>query len=152
MSLPTLWLRALHTHSPAHIHTLVEQLGARNKWSVRPRVLPETGLGMLQLTDSALQDNYNLGEFPLSTAWVEIVMADGNRVEGAAQVMDDRIQVAEDLATCDAVLRHRLPGFEQVEQAVTDGMDALAQKNRERHAMLTRTRVDFSLLDSIDDD
>jgi alpha-D-ribose 1-methylphosphonate 5-triphosphate synthase subunit PhnG len=83
---------------------------------------------------------------------VEVVLADGGCVEGAAQVMDEGHRLAENLAVCDAVLRHRLPGCERVEAAVTQGMTTLSQRNRERQAMLASTRVDFSLLDSVDDD
>jgi alpha-D-ribose 1-methylphosphonate 5-triphosphate synthase subunit PhnG len=145
-------LRALHTRPAEHLHSLVDELARQSAWQVSPKALPQSGLGMLQLTDSALQDNFNLGEFPLSTAWVVIRLSDGRTVEGAAQVMDDRQQLAEHLAVCDAVLRHRLPGCERVEQEIAHGMEDLARLNRERQAMLVRTRVDFSLLDSIDDD
>jgi alpha-D-ribose 1-methylphosphonate 5-triphosphate synthase subunit PhnG len=152
MSLPTLWLRALHARPAQQLHTLVEQLGTQAGWQVRPKALPQSGLGMLQLTDSALQDNFNLGEIPLSTAWVEIALADGSSVEGAAQLMDESHQQAGNLAVCDAVLRHRLPGCELIEQEIAMGMEELAQRRRERQSMLARTRVDFSLLDRIDDD
>jgi alpha-D-ribose 1-methylphosphonate 5-triphosphate synthase subunit PhnG len=145
-------LRALHARPADELHALVHQLGQQAGWHVRNKALPQSGLAMLQLTDSALQDNFNLGEIPLSTAHVEIVLADGSSVEGAAQVMDEGHQLAENLAICDAVLRHRLPGCECIEQAVTEGMATLAQHNRERQAMLAGTRVDFSLLDSVDDD
>jgi alpha-D-ribose 1-methylphosphonate 5-triphosphate synthase subunit PhnG len=152
VSLPAPWLRALSAHPPEQLQALVNELADQGGWQISPKALPQSGLGMLQLTDSALQDNFNLGEFPLSTAWVVIRLADGRNVEGAAQVMDDRHQLAEQLAVCDAVLRHCLPGHERVEQAIAKGMATLARIDRERQAMLARTRVDFSLLDRLDDD
>lgn len=152
MTLPSLWLRALHTRPADHLHSLVRELGEQAGWRVRDKTLPQSGLAMLQLTDSALQDNFNLGEIPLSSAHVVISLADGSEVEGAAQVMGEGRQLAASLAVCDAVLRHRLPGFERVEDAVSQGMATLSQQHRERQSMLARTRVDFSLLDSVDDD
>jgi alpha-D-ribose 1-methylphosphonate 5-triphosphate synthase subunit PhnG len=146
------WQRALSTRPADQLQALVRQLVAQGDWQLRPKALPQTGLGMLQLTDSALQDNYNLGEFPLVSAWLVISLPDGRSVEGAAQLMDDRRALAEALAVCDAVLRHRLPGWELVEDQLAAGLAALEQQDRERDTMLARTRVDFSLLDAVDDD
>jgi len=152
MNHDTHWLRALLARPAERIQTLAQQLCEQGGWQLSPKALPQTGLGMLQLTDSALQDGYNLGEFPFSSAWLTITLPDGRRVEGAAQVMDDRVALAEALAVCDAVLRHCLPGREAVEDELSAGHADLITQQRERDAMLARTRVDFSLLDSNDDD
>jgi len=152
MSASRQWQRALSTRPVERLQALVRELVEQGDWQLQPKALPQTGLGMLQLTDSALQDNYNLGEFPLSSAWLVISLPDGRSVEGAAQLMDDRAGLAESLAVCDAVLRHRLPGWERIEDELATGLAALAAQDRERDAMLATTRVDFSLLDSVDDD
>ena len=146
------WLRALHSRPTADIQALSERLCRQGDWRIQPKTLTQAGLGMLQLRDSAHLDNYNLGEIPLASAWLVIELPSGETFEGAAQVMDDKPEIAEALAVCDAVLRHQLPGVEEVEAELARGFTALAQQARERRAMLARTRVDFSLLDSGDDD
>jgi alpha-D-ribose 1-methylphosphonate 5-triphosphate synthase subunit PhnG len=118
-------------------------------WKVRPKVLPQNGLGMLKMRDSALGDAYYLGEFPLSSCWVKVITDDHSEAEGAALVMDDRVEYAERLALCDAVLSARLPGWQAVANLILEGCSRRREINKERNAMLTRTRVDFSLLDDV---
>lgn len=121
-------------------------------WRIEPKALPQSGLGMLKLRDSAFCEPFYLGEFPLSTCWVRVTTQDGHVAEGAASVMDDRIAQAERLALCDAVLSARLPGWQSIENLLIRGQRLREQVARERKAMLARTRVDFSLLDDVGDE
>lgn len=152
MTTSTHWLRALRARPGKHIRTLAASLCEQGGWQLRHKTLPQAGLGMLQLADNALNDRYNLGEFPFASAWLAITLPDGRTVEGAAQIMDDDLALAEALAVCDAVLRHQLPGWEAVQDELAAGLARLDAEQRERAAMLARTRVDFSLLDASDDD
>lgn len=121
-------------------------------WKVTPKALPQEGLGLLKMRDSALGDAFYLGEFPLATCWLSITTKDGTSAEGAATVMDDRVERAEQMALCDAVLSARLPGWEAVEQLIEEGRDRRHSMARERKSMLAKTRVDFSLLDDVGED
>jgi len=121
-------------------------------WKVTPKALPQEGLGLLKMRDSALGDAFYLGEFPLATCWLSITTKDGTSAEGAATVMDDRIERAEQMALCDAVLSAHLPGWEAVEQLIEEGCERRHSTARERKSMLARTRVDFSLLDDVGED
>ena len=73
--------------------------------------------------------------------------AEGVIAEGAAQVMDDRVEVAEALALCDGVLSKRLPGWEQVNELLEKGQAVRESIKVERKQILASTQVDFSLLD-----
>ncbi len=119
---------------------------------IRPRALPQAGLGMLKLKDSALQDEFYLGEFPLASAWLEVSTKHGQRAEGAAQVMDDRVELAEALALCDAILSAQLPGWQQVAMLVDKGLAQQQHIQQQRKRILAHTQVNFSLLDDVGDD
>ena len=114
--------------------------------------LPQAGLGLLTLTDGAFHESYYLGEFPLSTCRVELVLPDGRRAEGGAQVMADDAELARSLAILDATLASRLPGWEQVSTHVESGAFQRSEENRRRCAMLAATRVDFALLGNNEED
>ncbi|MES9971824.1 MAG: phosphonate C-P lyase system protein PhnG [Candidatus Thiodiazotropha sp.] len=120
-------------------------------WKVTPKALSQSGLGMLKLRDTTLGDAFYLGEFPLASCWLSVTTDGGESAEGAALVMDERVDRAEQMALCDAVLSGRLPGWERVEALIEEGMDLRAQQSLERKAILARTRVDFSLLDDVGD-
>jgi alpha-D-ribose 1-methylphosphonate 5-triphosphate synthase subunit PhnG len=121
-------------------------------WKVTPKALPQSGLGMLKLRDSALGEAFYLGEFPLATCWLKVATEDGEIAQGAAMVMDDRVDRAEQMALCDAVLSARLPGWERVAALIEQGQSLRAEQAYERKAVLAATRVDFSLLDDVGDD
>lgn len=121
-------------------------------WQLAPRTLPQSGLGMLKMNDAAFEQPFYLGEFPLSSVHLEIRTDTGQVTEGAAQVMDERIELAEALAICDAVLAARLPGWERIAELLNEGIQQRAAMRDERRQMLTATRVDFSLLDDVGDD
>ncbi|MET4026412.1 alpha-D-ribose 1-methylphosphonate 5-triphosphate synthase subunit PhnG [Marinobacter sp. MBR-99] len=134
---------------------LTEALAAEisDQSEVRDVTLPQSGLGLLQLPDSALNDLYFLGEVPVSHANVEVVAPDGTRAEGGARLLDDRQSLARALAILDATLAARLPYHEQAMSLLAAGSEAVQQVQAERNAILAATRVDFSLLgDGSEDD
>jgi alpha-D-ribose 1-methylphosphonate 5-triphosphate synthase subunit PhnG len=104
---------------------------------------------MLQLEDGAYREPFFLGEFPLASAWVEITTPEGITAQGAAQVMDDDVELVETLAICDAILSARLPNWEKLAEMMERGEQAVAAKDRERKQMLAATQVDFSLLEDV---
>lgn len=144
------WVRALSAIPEGALASAVQNFP--DAWKVTPKALPQEGLGLLKFRDSALGDAFYLGEFPLATCWLSITTPDGVSAEGAAMVMDDRAERAEQMALCDAVLSSRLPGWETVAKLIEQGCEQLALKARERKSMLAKTRVDFSLLDDAGED
>ena len=146
----TEWVRALNIHPAEKLLSVTAELSSN--WTIRAKTLPQCGLGMLKLNDSAFEDAFYLGEFPLASAWLEIKTADGLVTEGAAQVMDDSVEIAEALALCDAVLSAPLPGWEKVARLLDEGMEMIQLTNLERKQMLASTQVNFSLLDDVGDD
>ncbi len=143
------WVKALSALPIERIITTGERLG--RTWTIKDKSLPQSGLGMLKLRDGALHEPFYLGEFPIATAWLVITTDDGQTVEGAAQVMDDTIELAKMLALFDAILANQLNGWEQAIEMVNEGMEIIHAIKIKRHAMLTKTHVDFSLLDSMGD-
>ncbi|MES9942478.1 MAG: phosphonate C-P lyase system protein PhnG [Candidatus Thiodiazotropha sp. 6PLUC7] len=141
------WVRALSAVPEEALASAVQNFP--NAWKVTPKALSQEGLGLLKFRDSALGDAFYLGEFPLASCWLSITTPDGVNAEGAAMVMDDRAERAEQMALCDAVLSSRLPGWEAVAKLIDQGCEQLALKARERKTMLAKTRVDFSLLDDV---
>ena len=146
----TEWISALKVLPIDNIVALTTKLS--ENWILRPKSVPQTGLGVMKLKDTAFNEAFYLGEFPLATSWLEVITPDGKKTEGAAHVMDDRVELAEALALCDAVLSAQLPGWEQVYNLVEQGVAINKKSNRERKMMLARTRVDFSLLDNVGGD
>lgn len=144
------WPRALATQSTQQLTAVLDEITVH--WTISPVQLPETGLAMLQLRDSAFNDPYFLGEIPLASAWVSIRTEDQQEYQGAAQLMDDDREMIEALAVCDAILAHRLPGWQALYQRVEIGMAALANEQQRRNAMLAKTRVDFALLNATEQD
>jgi len=144
------WASALSAVPKDSLSAVIDRFPS--SWKIRPKALPQAGLGMLKMRDSALGDAFYLGEFPLATCWVTVVTEAGDTAEGATLIMDDRIERAEQLALCDAVLSARLPGWQRVAELVELGVERRNEWARERKSMLARTRVDFSLLDDVGDD
>jgi len=66
--------------------------------------------------------------------------------------MDDNLEQSERLAICDAILSAQLPGYEEIDVLLLEGMNRRRQIEAERKSILARTRVDFSLLDDVGDD
>ncbi len=142
-------LTALNHAPETELSQLVKELSSG--WTLQPKALPESGLGLLKLKDCALGDEFYLGEFPLATCWLTVATDSGEIAEGAALIMDDRLAIAEQLAFCDAVLSAQLPGWEQVLELAKKGEAKRAELSIERKSLLAMTRVDFSLLDEADE-
>lgn len=142
----TLWISALMALPSNEFIDFTSKIS--EGWTLTPKCVPQSGLGMLQLKDSAFNETFYLGEFPMASAWLNVITDDGHKAEGAAQVMDDRVEVAESLALCDVILSAQLTGWEKVSMMVDKGLKLRDAKNKKRKMMLARTRVDFSLLDN----
>lgn len=138
------WIRALAAHPPASLIAFADEL--TNGCDVRFTRLPQAGLGLMTLTDGAFHEPYYLGEFPLSTCSIEIVLADGRKSAGGAQIMADDAELAQALAVLDGILAGRLPGWERIAEQVALGAARCAETDRRRRAMLATTRVDFAML------
>jgi len=145
----TNWVSALKTLPFNELLDTTTELSS--DWTLRPKSIPQSGLGMLKIKESAFNEQFYLGEFCLSSAWLEVTTPDGQVAEGAAQVMDDRVELAEALALCDAILSAQLPGWEKISSMIERGLIIRESTNNERKQMLTRTQVDFSLLDDAND-
>jgi len=144
------WMRLL---SGLDADKLVSEVGAVSSgWQISPKSLPQSGLAMLKLQDSAYCEPFYLGEIPLATAWLEIMTLEGSTAEGAARIMTDNIDLVQALAVCDAILANRLPGYERIVELIKQGQKICAQEEQRRKSMLAATRVDFSLLDAVGDD
>jgi len=144
----TNWISALKTLPFNELLATTTELSSN--WTLRPKSLPQSGLGMLKIKESAFNEKFYLGEFCLSSAWLEVTTPEGLVAEGAAQVMDDRVELAEALALCDAILSAQLPGWEQVSTMVEKGLSLREATRTDRKKMLADTQVDFSLLDDAD--
>jgi len=142
------WVSALKAVPTNDLLELINEL--TEGWILRAKSVPQSGLGMMQLKDSAFNEAFYLGEFPLASSWLEVTTTDGQKAEGAAQVMDDRIEVAEALALCDAILSSKLSGWERIYLMVERGIVINEKIKNERKTILARTRVNFSLLDNVE--
>jgi len=137
----------------------IQSITARisKNWIVRPVALPQAGLGLLKLQDGAFHESFYLGEFPLATAHIAVSTDVGgeavecNEVEGAASMMTDDGKLVEALALCDAVLTYQLDGWQEIQGLVMEGEAIEQRATIRRNAMLTKTRVKFSLLDDAGD-
>lgn len=139
------WIKAL---SRINRPDLIEQVhGLAKEWSIKPVSPPQSGLGALKFKESTLSEAFFLGEFPLSSVWIEITTQSGEVVQGAANVMDDDIEYAEALAICDAVLAAQLDGFDLVAALLHEGQRIFEERESARRKILSSTRVDFSLLE-----
>ena len=144
------WVRLLMAVDEQDVHQLAEKL--TKDWQLNYKSLPQSGLGMLKLRDGALHEPFYLGEIPIASAWVELTLPNGDKAEGAAQVMDDSQQLAEAIAVCDAILANKLSGHEAITALMQQGADSIAAEGANRKQILARTHVDFSLLDAAGDD
>lgn len=122
------------------------------QYTIEDIKLPQAGLGLMQVMDSVLNEGYFLGEIPLATAHVVLTDAQQNRTEGAAQIMHSEAALARAIAIIEAVVSARLAGHEAVTQLLARGLTVLTAQKSSRKKMLARTRVDFSLLSSTEED
>ena len=121
-------------------------------WQLRPRQVPTAGLAMLQMREGALGERYFLGEATLSTADLAVELADGRSAEGAARILADDAELAQDIAVCDAVLAAQLPGWERIAALVDEGLAVRHAENRIRRSILARTRVEFDVMTPQEDE
>lgn len=144
------WMRCWSAVPAGRVRELATALGER--YRVEDLQLPQAGLGLLPLTDSALGERYFLGEIPLAKAHVRLTDGNGATTEGAAVVMDDRITLVRALAILDAVAGAAWPGSEGAAALLREGEQAARAADVARRKLLSATRVDFSLLSSQEDD
>jgi len=146
----TQWPRLLLACPAASVRNLARSLCELH--AVQDIQLPQSGLALLKLCDSAQGDAYYPGEVPLAIARVRVTTADGKSCEGAAQLLDDRASLARAIAVLDAVLAAQMPGHEEAQALLASGQTRLAEQTAQRRALLASTRVDFSLLGTSDEE
>lgn len=117
-----------------------------DRYPVRPTSTPLAGLAMMRVTESVNGDAFNLGEIPLSSATIDLELPDGSSVSGGACIMVDDPELVTNLAICDAVLRHTVPGGEAILGLLALGRELLQQEQDIRQSILDRSQVRFSLL------
>ena len=139
------WIRALTAHPTKDLIALAEAL--THEAAVSLLQLPQAGLGLITLQESAFHDQFYLGEFPLSSCHVELQYAGGFSGAGSAQVMADDAELAKALAILDGILAHQLPGWQQALQYLQQGQVQRKQLDLQRKTILAKTRVDFATLD-----
>jgi alpha-D-ribose 1-methylphosphonate 5-triphosphate synthase subunit PhnG len=144
------WPRQLMAVPAAEVIAVAATLASQ--YQIEDVTLPQAGLALMQLRDSALNEAYYPGEIPLASARVMLTSKDGAQYEGAAQVMHDSATFARAVAVIDAVLAGNLPGSEAVEPLLDRGAALLTQQSITRKKMLARTRVDFALLGSTEEE
>lgn len=121
-------------------------------FEVRDVALPQAGLGLLNMRDSAFHESYFIGEMPVARSEVILRTSSGEETRGGAVIVDDRSQFARSIAILDAVLAGKLAGWEHAAELVEQGIEVRQLKDKERKKLLTATRVDFSLLGQEDDE
>ena len=145
----TQWIKALSQIKRLELVERVQNLA--KDWHIKPVTPPQSGLGALKLKESTMSEPFFLGEFPLSSVWIEISTPDGKAVQGAVNVMHDDVEYAEALAICDAVLAAELNGFHEINALLVQGLHLFEEKEMVRRKVLASTRVDFSLLEDASD-
>ena len=141
------WVAALSKVPEQRVRNTLDRV--TQHWNIKAKTLPQCGLGMLKMRDSALGGDYYMGEFPLATCWLSVHTDQGKTAEGAAWIMDDNDERAEQMALSDAILSSRLPGWEQILDLLEMGTRIQAGEAKERKSLLAKTRVNFSLLDDV---
>lgn len=120
-------------------------------YQIEDVTLPQAGLGLLKLKDGAMHEAYYPGEIPLASAHV-VLNARHVRAEGAAQVLHDSAKLARAIAIADAIFGAELPEKSALFPLLQEGAARLAAEASARRKMLARTRVDFALLGSTEED
>lgn len=143
------WVRAFARLDPHSLKRAARRVAEELK--VEERRLCEGGLAMLRLRECCYGEDFLLGEFPLGVAEVIVRSRDGRSGTGAAQVMDSDPDLALAMAVLDAVLAHRLPGWEQAAELVADGQRLVLREDAVRAAVLERTTVRFTGLEETED-
>jgi alpha-D-ribose 1-methylphosphonate 5-triphosphate synthase subunit PhnG len=144
------WPSLLSALPAAEVRRVAQTLAAA--YRVEDLLLPQSGLGLLQLRDSALGERYFLGEIPLARAHVRMTNRDGQSIEGAAQLLDDRAGLARAIAILDGLLAASPTGIEAALNLLQAGDEIRQRTQRERRALLSATRVDFAMLGTADEE
>ena len=110
------WVRALTVIPSREVLALANKLTA--DCEVKHHAIPQSGLMLMRMTESVVGEDYYLGELPVSSASVELRLPDGTTGHGAAQVTDDRQELAVALAVCDAVMAKKLEGWREVNELI----------------------------------
>jgi len=137
------WPRLLMAVPPSDVMRVASEIS--NKYKVEDFTPSQSGLGLLQLRDSALGDPFYLGEIPIVNAHIRLTTHTGEQVEGGALLLDDRQDLARAIAITDAALSANLPGSETALELLEKGSQRLQEIEKERKKILFSTRVDFSL-------
>ncbi len=144
------WLRAWSALPSSRLEAVVKTIESHS--TIEDLTLPKSGLGLLQLRDSAMGDAYFLGEIPLCKAHVKVTNASGECSEGAALLMDDRTGLVRTIAVLDATLAGLLDHWQDALGLVQEGHMNRQLEDSIRKASLQATKVDFSLLSSSEED
>lgn len=145
------WATALAALPAAEVQGLAGAIATR--YRVEDVSLPESGLALLPLRDSALEETFYLGEVPVSQARVRLLEATGRcAAEGGTVLLDDRAQLARCIAVLDAALAARVDGWEAIAVLIERGQRRRDAQTALRRRFLARTRVDFSLLGPQEED
>jgi len=144
------WARALGALPAEEIRAAAAQF--TRSLEVQDISLPQAGLGLLTLTDSAFHQPFYLGEVLVARAHVVLRTADGAEASGGAVILDDSKQLVRAMAILDAVLAARLPGWESAATLLQRGHAVQAEMAAQRQHLLARTRVDFSILGLADEE
>lgn len=144
------WARALMALPSDQVIKKLDEIS--NKMNIADKALPQSGLGLLKMQDSAFEQPFFLGEIPFASACVTVEADQGQQVEGSAQIMDDDVSLAKAIAISDAILSAQLNGHEAISTLIQQGMALCDKEEKLRRAMLHKTAVDFSLLSEAEDE
>ncbi|MEE2002104.1 phosphonate C-P lyase system protein PhnG [Alkalimonas sp. MEB108] len=144
------WCRLMQALPSNEVITVANQCGAA--YQVEDLQLPESGLALLKTRDSAMGDDYFLGEIPVARAHVRLIHQGHVVAEGAAQLLNDQTNLARSMAILDAILSQQLPGYQAAAKLLDAGAVILKGESEKRRAMLSSTLVDFSLLGNEEDE
>lgn len=122
---------------------------AVNDWSVRYTWIPRAGLGMLKMKDSAFNEEFFLGEIPVSSVRVMLSNSEGIQLEGGSYIMDDDLELAKLISIADALLSDSIVDNHKIIELVNQGLLEVENRSRIRSKMLMSTKVDFSLLNMV---
>lgn len=134
------WVRALRAHPPAKILSCADAGAAGFLRQVRRQ---ERGVRPLPVQPLPGLPSIFLGAVPVVAVELELVDERGRRYPGGAQLLGDDEPLALALAVCDALLAHRLPGWEAVARLVKSGAAKCRAQERQREGMLVLTRREF---------
>ncbi|TVR39652.1 MAG: phosphonate C-P lyase system protein PhnG [Planctomycetota bacterium] len=144
------WGRCLLLCDGAAVQRTAKALADR--YVVAHHQRPQEGLTMLQMREPNRGEAFLLGELPTASAAVSLRDSNGNTIYGGVVLMHHDQDFAVAAAIIDAVVAAAWTGAEDAAQLITEGWQRLCHEDAIRGALLTRTTVDFALLEAADDD